>query len=103
MKNFRDLQVWHKALHVALLTYGLTKAFPREELYGLVNQLRRAAVSIPTNIAEGCGRGSDRDLARFLYIAMGSASETEYLLLLSHELGYLDSGQYQDISRSTKE
>jgi len=89
MKDFRDLQVWHKAHELTQRVYRASTGFPKEEVYGIRAQLRRAAVSIPTNIAEGCGRGSDGDFARFLQIAMGFASEVEYLLLLSRELGYL--------------
>jgi four helix bundle protein len=89
MRNFRELQVWKKAHAVTLHVYRLTSEFPPHELYGLVSQLRRACVSIPTNLAEGCGRQGDREFARFAQIAMGSASEAEYLLLLSGELGYL--------------
>lgn len=86
MKDFRSLQVWEKAHRLALEIYKATQDFPREESYGLTSQLRRAAASIPTNIAEGCGRGSDRELAQFIQIAVGSASEVEYLLELSHDL-----------------
>ena len=83
MKNFRDLRVWEKAHKLALDLYVATQKFPKEELYGLTSQLRRAAGSIPTNIAEGCGRGSDGELAQFAQIAAGSTSEVEYLLQLS--------------------
>src|SRR5512144_610728 len=89
MKDFRELKVWEKAHQLTLAVYRVTASFPKEELYGLTGQMRRAAASIPTNIAEGCGRGSDDDFRRFLQIAMGSASELEYHLLLAHDLGYL--------------
>src|SRR5688500_19694656 len=85
MKDFRQLKVWEKAHQVALAIYKATKEFPKEELYGLTSQIRRASMSIPTNISEGCGRNTDAEFARFLQIAMGSASETEYQLLLSHD------------------
>ena|ERR1051326_1841293 len=94
MKDFRDLKVWEKSHRLVLAIYDATRGFPREELYGLTSQLRRAAVSVPTNMAEGCGRGSDSDFARFLQIAMGSACESEYLLLLSRDLQYLDEEVY---------
>ncbi len=94
MKNFRDLGVWHKAHLLALEVYKITAHFPKEELYGLTSQLRRAAASIPSNIAEGCGRGSDPDFARFLQIAMGSASEVEYQLLLAHDLSFISPANY---------
>ena len=77
MKDFRQLQVWEKSHQLALGVYKATQDFPKEELYGLTSQIRRASTSIPTNIAEGCGRGTDPEFARFLQIAMGSASETE--------------------------
>ena len=95
MQNFRDLRVWQEAHQLTLGVYQVTHAFPREELFGLSSQLRRAAVSIASNIAEGCGRSGSRDLRRFLDIAMGSACETEYQLLLSFDLNYLDQAGYQ--------
>lgn len=90
MKDFRKLALWNKAHCLVLAAYEATRQFPSEERFGLTGQLRRACVSIPTNIAEACGRNSDGELARFLEIAMGSASETEYLLMLAHDLNYLD-------------
>ena len=78
MKDFRELQVWHKAHQLALKVYKASASFPKEETYGLLSQIRRAAVSIATNIAEGCGRGSTKELKQFMQIAMGSSSEVEY-------------------------
>jgi four helix bundle protein len=95
MKDFRNLKVWEKAHAFVSLLYKETANFPPEERYGLTSQVRRAAISVPTNIAEGCGRGSDADLARFVQISMGSASEVEYLLLLSRDLGFLSSESYE--------
>jgi four helix bundle protein len=89
MRDFRKLQVWEKAHKFVLDIYKETKNFPKEELFGITNQLRRAVVSIPNNIAEGCGRKSKKELLNFLNIAMGSASEVECLLLLSFDLHYL--------------
>ena len=103
MKNFRDLKVWEKAHELALDVYRVTKEFPRDELYGLTSQLRRAAGSIPANIAEGCGRSGDAELGRFLQIAAGSASELEYHLLLSRDLGYLEDGKYRACYERTSE
>jgi four helix bundle protein len=91
VKNFRDLVVWNKAHALVVALYSASRRFPREEQYGIVSQLRRAAVSIPSNIAEGCGRSSEIEFARYLEIAFGSACEVEYLLLLVQELGYLDA------------
>ncbi|OGO70879.1 MAG: four helix bundle protein [Chloroflexi bacterium RBG_19FT_COMBO_62_14] len=89
MKDFRQLKTWHKAHALVLMVYEATRGFPKEELYGLTTQTRRAAVSIPANIAEGCGRGGNAELGRFLQIAMGSTLELEYHLLLAKDLGYL--------------
>jgi four helix bundle protein len=89
MKDFRDLKVWEKAHALALACYAMTAAFPKQEVFGLVTQIRRAGSSIPANIAEGCGRRGNGELHRFLNIAMGSASELEYHLLLSRDLSFL--------------
>ncbi|TWT93670.1 four helix bundle protein [Neorhodopirellula pilleata] len=97
MKNFRELRVWEKSHEFVLALYSCTRQFPSEERYGLTSQIRRAAVSVPSNIAEGCGRSGDNELARFCDIAMGSASETEYQLLLAKDLGYLDHQTYQTL------
>ncbi|MCE2416261.1 four helix bundle protein [Candidatus Poribacteria bacterium] len=97
MRDFRRLQVWEKSHGLTLRIYELTAQFPREEIYGLTSQIRRACASIPTNIAEGCGRKSPADFARFLQIAMGSASETEYLILLAHDLKYINVDQYTEL------
>jgi four helix bundle protein len=94
MQEFRNLTVWQRSHQLTLLIYQATATFPREEIYGLISQIRRAAASILANIAEGCGRGSDADFARFLQIAMGSASELDYHLLLAHDLGFLDNISY---------
>ena len=97
MQDFKRLQVWEKSHDLTLKIYGATSQFPREEIYGLTSQIRRACASIPTNIAEGCGRASSADFARFLQIALGSASETEYLVLLAHDLKYLTADQYAEL------
>ena len=103
MKNFRDLMVWQKSHALALSIYQVTREFPKGELYGLTSQLRRSAVSIPANIAEGCGRGSDADLGRFLQMAMGSACEVEYHLLLANDLEYLSPDAFQDCNNKVCE
>lgn len=95
MKNFRDLKVWEKAHGLVLDAYKSTGSFPAAESFGLTSQIRRAAASIPANIAEGCGRNGDAELARFLQIAVGSASELEYHLLLARDLAMLDSEAHQ--------
>ena len=103
MKDFRNLQVWHKAHDLTLKIYKATEAFPDREAYGLTSQIRRASVSIPTNIAEGCGRTTDREFARFLEIAVASACEVEYQLLLSHDLHYLQDAIYNTLADSVVE
>jgi four helix bundle protein len=103
MRNFKNLQVWQKGHTLVLEAYKGTIGFPREETYGLTSQIRRSAVSIPANIAEGCGRSGDAELARFMLIAMGSASELEYHLLLAKDLDYLDPLQYEDLAEKTQE
>ena len=94
MRNYRDLQVWTKAHQLTLDLYRLSQSFPLEEIYGLTSQLRRSAVSIGANLAEGCGRRTSAELARFVKIAMGSASEIDYHLLLSHDLGFMKSNDF---------
>ena len=103
MKDFRKQEVWQKAHDLALRVYRVTEAFPKKELFGLTSQIRRAGVSIPANIAEGCGRDTDADFARFLQIAMGSASELEYHLLLAHDLGFLSDSGYESLNNKTTE
>ena len=103
LKDFRKQKVWMKAHDLALEVYRITEAFPKTELFGLTSQIRRACVSIPANIAEGCGRDTDADFARFLQIAMGSASELEYHLLLAHDLGFLTDSVYERLQTKTSE
>ncbi|MGB9592747.1 MAG: four helix bundle protein [Anaerolineae bacterium] len=97
MRDFRRLEVWRRAHELTLDVYRVTEHFPKAEMYGLTSQLRRACASIPANIAEGCGRGGDSEKARFIRIAMGSASEAGYHLLLAHDLGFMDAATYQDL------
>ena len=103
MKDFRNLKVWEKAHQLALALYPLTASFPRGETYGLASQIRRAAVSIPSNIAEGCGRQGDPELARFCIIARGSATELEYQLLLARDLKLIQPKDYENLSAETVE
>ena len=98
MKDFRGLQVWHKAHQLSLEAYRATATFPRDELFGLTRQIRRSATSIAANIAEGCGRGGNAELARFLQISMGSATEFEYHLLLARDLEFLSSSDYERLN-----
>lgn len=103
MKDFRSLDVWKKSHELVLAIYRVTAAFPKNEVYGLTGQIRRAAASIPANIAEDCGRMGDAELARFLTIAMGSASELEYHLLLSRDLNFLTVDTHETLTTQTVE
>ena len=98
LRGFRELKVWQKAHYLTLAVCKATTTFPRDELYGLTSQIRRSSASVPANIAEGCGRNGDAELARFLQIAMGSASELEYHLLLARDLGFLDESRYESLA-----
>jgi len=98
MKDFRDLKVWTKAHQLAIECYSLTTNFPKQEIFGLVSQIRRAASSVGANIAEGCGRStSNGEFQRFLLMAMGSASELENHLLLAKDLHFLEEPSHRDI------
>ena len=100
MKDFRELKVWQKARELIRDIYLLSSQFPKEELYGLTNQIRRSAVSIAANIAEGCGRDSDAELLRFCRIAMGSASELECELLIAKDLNWIDDIAYNNLAEN---
>ena len=103
MRDFRELTVWQKAHELVLEVYRQSSDSPSDERFGLTSQLRKAAVSIPSNIAEGCGRGSDRDFSRFLSIAAGSASEVEYQILLARDLRYLSDEAYGPLNENVNE
>lgn len=104
MQDFHKLQIWERAHQLTLEIYNVTKTqFPHEEIYGQISQIRRAASSIPTNIAEGCGRKSNTEYANFLNIAAGSASEVEYEALLARDTGYISEEQYQHWVTEIKE
>jgi four helix bundle protein len=103
MRDFRQLQVWQKAHRLTLDIYRVSSGFPREEQFGLTSQVRRSAASVPANIAEGCGRDSEPDFARFLSVAGGSASETEYHLLLARDLGMLDEQTHAALDTQVNE
>lgn len=103
MKNFKELLVWQKSHILTFAIYNITKFFPKEELYGLTSQIRRSAISIPSNIAEGCGRMSDKELAQFLIIANGSASELSYQILLAKDLDYLSQSDFDQLDNQLTE
>ncbi|MDQ1329663.1 MAG: hypothetical protein QG641_2955 [Candidatus Poribacteria bacterium] len=96
IKTHKDLDVWKEAMKLAKEVYSLTASFPKEEMYGLSSQIRRASVSIPSNIAEGAARGSSKDFSRFLYISLGSLAELETQLLLAVDLGFIDSNDLDE-------
>jgi four helix bundle protein len=98
MGNYRKLAVWQKSHEIALRVYRETEGFPTAERYGLAAQARRAAASVPMNLAEGCGRNSDGELARFCRIALGSANELEYQLLLARDLRYIPADSHAEIA-----
>lgn len=97
MRNFRKYDAWQNALQVVETIYRLTKCFPEDEKYGLTNQVRRAAVSIASNIAEGASRESEVDFARFLEISLGSAFEVETQILIANQLGYVTAENYEPL------
>ena len=90
MRDFRKYEIWQLSHHLALEIYIISKNFPKEEQYNITSQLRRACTSVPTNISEGCGRNSDKEFNHFLNIALGSSSETEYLIILCQDLNLID-------------
>lgn len=99
MRNFRELQIWQKSHQFTLKTYRFTKNYPKEELFGLTSQMRRSSSSIPTNIAEGCGRNTNPDFKRFLVIASGSSAELEYQLILSKDLDYISELTFNELEK----
>ena len=103
MRDFTQLRVWERSHRLTLAVYKATAAFPREEQYGLKSQMRRCCASVPANIAEGCGRGSNADLARFLQMALGSASELQYQLLLARDLSLMNPHDFEDLTGEVTE
>lgn len=103
MQDFRNIKAWQKGHQVVLDVYRATASYPSAEIYGLTSQTRRAAVSVTSNIAEGCGRGSDADFARHLQIALGSAFEVDSLLLTARDLGFLPTESYEPLDEKVQE
>ena len=103
MRDYRDLQVWGKAHQLTLAVYKSTRGFPIEERFGLTSQTRRSSASIAANLAEGCGRRSDGEMARFVQIAMGSGAELSYHLLLARDLGLLKDSEYMKLNSNVNE
>ena len=103
MRDFKELKVWQKAHRLVIEIYRHSRSFPPDERFGLTAHLRKSATSVPSNIAEGCGREGERELARFLSIAAGSASEAEYQLLLARDLGYLPPDVHRQLDDQVNE
>ena len=99
MRDFKKYEIWQLSHQFTLKIYSISNSFPKDETYTLISQIRRSSMSIPTNIAEGCGRNSDKEFNQFLNIALGSASETEYLILLAKDLKYIDDSNYETLSQ----
>ena len=100
LRDYKKYNVWIMGHQLTLEVYKATKNFPKEEIYGITSQIRRAAYSIPSNIAEGCGRETDADFRRFLIISRGSATELEYLTILANDLGYLENPSFSALNDS---
>ena len=101
-RDLKNIKAWRYADDLAVLVYTKTKSFPREELYGITSQLRRAVASVPTNIAEGASREHKKEYLHFLYVSRGSVAETEYLLHLSKRIGYLSDDNYKEVENLRK-
>ena len=103
VKNYKDLLAYQKSYKVALLAYKVTSSFPASEMYGLVSQMRRAAISVPSNISEGYRRGSQKEYLQFLKIALGSNAEIETQLSLSRDLGFIDGNKFKEVYELNEE
>ena len=103
MKDFKNLKVWQKGIKMVAEIYNTTQSFPKDELYGLTSQIRRSAVSIPSNIAEGSGRNSDKEFNRFLNISLGSSFELETQIIIAHELKFLSNNEFSELIAEIQE
>lgn len=103
MQDYKTLKVWELGHELTLMVYQKTSTFPKEEMFGLTSQIRRASSSIPTNIAEGCGRYSSKELTQFLNISLGSANETSYLLFLAKDLNYLTNEDFENLNNQIEQ
>ena len=103
LKNYKELKVWQKAYQICITIYKITKHFPKEEKYGLTSQIRRSAVSVPSNIAEGYGRKTTQEYMQSLYIAYGSHCELETQIMLSNDLGYIKPEDFESLQRDIEE
>ncbi len=103
MGTYRDLLAWQKGIKLAKAVYELTANYPSDERFGLTNQMRRCSISIPSNIAEGFGRGSDKELVQFLYISLGSSNELDTQLTVSYELSFITEDRFKEIEKLNNE
>ncbi|WP_068595325.1 four helix bundle protein [Vaginella massiliensis] len=103
MQDYKKLKVWELSHELTLMVYKQSSSFPKDEMFGLTSQIRRASSSIPTNIAEGCGRYSSKELTQFLNISLGSANETSYLLLLAKELNYIIAEEFESLENKIEQ
>lgn len=103
MKTFRDLLIWQKAMNLVTNTYQITQKFPKEELFGLTSQIRRSAISLPSNIAEGYGRDSNKELLRFIKIVIGSLFEFQTQIEIAKNINYLNENEFKNLYEETRE
>ncbi|MCE4565766.1 four helix bundle protein [Maribellus sp. CM-23] len=103
MKDFKHLKIWQKGINLVVDIYKTSQNFPSEELYGLTSQMRRSAVSIPSNIAEGSGRNSDKDFSRFLDISLGSSFELETQIIIAHKLSFINDEKFNELTHDVQE
>ncbi len=103
MKDFKNLKIWQKGINLVVDIYKTSQNFPSEELYGLTSQMRRSAVSIPSNIAEGSGRNSDKEFSRFLDISLGSSFELETQIIIAHKLSFINDEKFNELTHDVQE
>ena len=103
MNNYKELKVWQKSINLSIRIYKITSSFPKEELYGITSQIRRSAVSVPSNIAEGAGRGSSKEFKRFIDIALGSVAELDTQIIISKYLKYFNENDFKEINNAILE
>lgn len=103
MQDYKKLKVWGLSHELTLMVYKQSSSFPKDQMFGLTSQIRRASSSIPTNIAEGCGRYSSKELTQFLNISLGSANETSYLLFLAKELNYIIAEEFESLENKIEQ
>ncbi|MCK3683170.1 four helix bundle protein [Maribellus sp. YY47] len=103
MKDFKNLKIWQKGINLVVDIYQTSQNFPTEELYGLTSQMKRSAVSIPSNIAEGSGRNSDKDFSRFLDISLGSSFELETQIIIAHKLSFINDEKFKELTDDIQE